>query len=189
MEKIVKGATKIKLAAPKSKYIESILSATNGGESGVAEIFRTLQLRLRDSTWTIVFKSLIVVHLMIREGAQEVTLRYIAESPKRLAISGFTEVQTQGTNIRRYSEYLLERVRGYRDTKTDFVKAGAGQMRRLNVDKGLLRQTEIVQDQIRALLRCDVSIPFDKTVEKLTYSSCWEATILTMRSPSQHSGF
>ncbi|KIX07027.1 uncharacterized protein Z518_05003 [Rhinocladiella mackenziei CBS 650.93] len=156
MEKIVKGATKIKLAAPKSKYVEPILSATNGGESGVAEVFRTLQLRLRDSTWTIVFKSLIVVHLMIREGQPEVTLRYIAESPKRLAISSFTEVQTQGLNIRRYSEYLLERVRAYRDTKTDFVKSGAGHMRRLTVDKGLLRQTEIVQDQIQALVRCDL---------------------------------
>ncbi|ETI29000.1 hypothetical protein G647_01452 [Cladophialophora carrionii CBS 160.54] len=155
MEKIVKGATKVKLAAPKSKYIEPILSATNGGESGVAEVFRTLQLRLRDSTWTIVFKALIVVHLMIREGQPEVTLRYIAESPKRLAISSFTEGQTQGLNIRRYSEYLLERVRAYRDTKTDFVKSGAGKMRRLTVEKGLLRQTEVVQDQIEALVRCD----------------------------------
>ncbi|EXJ81291.1 hypothetical protein A1O3_07581 [Capronia epimyces CBS 606.96] len=162
MEKLVKGATKIKLAAPKSKYIEPILSATNGGESGVAEVFRTLQLRLRDSTWTIVFKSLIVVHLMIREGRPEVTLRYIAESPKRLAISSFTEgmyndqVQTQGVNIRRYYEYLLERVRAFRDTKTDYVRSGAGNMRQLTVDKGLLRQTEIVQDQIQALVRCDL---------------------------------
>lgn len=123
----------------------------------MAEIFRTLQLRLRDSTWTIVFKALIVVHLMIREGAPEVTLRYVAESPKRLAISSFAEVQTQGTNIRRYSEYLLERVKGYRDAKTDFVRSGVGKIRRLTVDKGLLRQTEIVQDQIRALIRCDVS--------------------------------
>ncbi|EXJ61367.1 uncharacterized protein A1O5_11925 [Cladophialophora psammophila CBS 110553] len=156
MEKIVKGATKIKLAAPKSKYIEPILSATHGGESGAAEVFRTLQLRLRDSTWTIVFKALIVVHLMIREGQPEVTLRYISESPKRLAISSFTEGQTQGLNIRRYSEYLLERVRAFRDTKTDFVKSGAGKMRRLTVEKGLLRQTEIVQDQIEALVRCDL---------------------------------
>jgi phosphatidylinositol-binding clathrin assembly protein len=147
----------LQLAAPKSKYIESILSATNGGESGAAEVFRTLQLRLRDSTWTIVFKSLIVVHLMIREGSPEVTLRYIAESPKRLAISSFTEVQTQGGNIRRYSEYLLERVKGYRDCKTDFVKSGVGTMKRLTIEKGLLRQTESVQEQIRALVRCDVS--------------------------------
>lgn len=79
------------LAAPKSKYVEAILSATHGGEAGVAEIFRTLQLRMRDSTWTIVFKSLIIVHLMIREGNPDVTLRYIAESPKRLAISNFAD--------------------------------------------------------------------------------------------------
>ncbi|OAP62429.1 hypothetical protein AYL99_04632 [Fonsecaea erecta] len=156
MEKIVKGATKIKLAAPKAKYIEPILSATNGGESGVAEVFRTLQLRLRDSTWTIVFKALIVVHLMIREGQPEVTLRYISESPKRLAMSNFTDVQTQGLNIRNYADYLMERVRAFRDTKTDFVKSGAGKMRRLTVEKGLLRQTEIVQAQIQALLRCEL---------------------------------
>ncbi len=30
-------------------------------------------------------------------------------------------------------------------------------MRRLTVEKGLLRQTEVVQDQIEALVRCDVS--------------------------------
>ena len=29
-------------------------------------------------------------------------------------------------------------------------------MRRLTVEKGLLRQTEVVQDQIEALVRCDV---------------------------------
>lgn len=57
----------------------------------MADVFNTLQLRLRDSTWTIVFKSLIVVHLMIREGAPDMTLRYLADSPKRLAISQFTE--------------------------------------------------------------------------------------------------
>lgn len=65
-------------------------------------------------------------------------------------------VQTQGINIRRYYEYLLERVKAYHDTKTDFVRSGEGKMRSLTVDKGLLRQTEIVQAQIRALLKCDV---------------------------------
>lgn len=65
-------------------------------------------------------------------------------------------MQTQGLNIRRYYEYLLERVRAYRDTKTDFVRSGTGYMRSLTTEKGLLRQTEIVQDQIRALVRCDV---------------------------------
>jgi phosphatidylinositol-binding clathrin assembly protein len=82
----------MQLAAPKSKYIEHILIATHSGEHGVAEVFRTLQNRLRDSTWTVVFKSLIVIHLMIREGVTDVTLRYLADNPRnKLAISNFTE--------------------------------------------------------------------------------------------------
>ena len=144
------------LAAPKAKYIEAILGATHGGEAGVGEVFRILQNRLRDSTWTIAFKSLIVIHLMIREGEPDVTLKFIADNPRQLAISNFTEVQVQGGNIRSYDNYLLERARAYRDTKTDHVRAGVGRLKRLSVDKGLLRETESVQHQIRACLKCDL---------------------------------
>ncbi|TID22732.1 ANTH-domain-containing protein [Venturia nashicola] len=155
-EKSVKGGTKIKLAAPKSKYVEHILVATHAGEQGVAEVFRVLQIRLRDSTWTIVFKSLIIVHFMIREGEPNVTLRYLASGPERkLAVSSFTEVQVQGKNIISYAEYLVSRATAYGATKVDYVRAGEGRLKKLSVDKGLLRETESVQDQIRALLKCD----------------------------------
>ncbi|KAI9782542.1 MAG: hypothetical protein M1816_001839 [Peltula sp. TS41687] len=155
-EKSVKGGTKIKLAAPKSKYVEHILVATHTGEAGVAEIFRALQNRLRDSTWTIVFKGLIIVHMMIREGEPDVTLRYLATYPRKLGISHFSDVQAQGRNIRNYAQYLLDRARAYRDTKFDFVRSGEGRLKKLPVDKGLLRETENVQYQIGALLKCDV---------------------------------
>ena len=65
-------------------------------------------------------------------------------------------VQTQGANIRCYSDYLLERARGYRDTRTDYVRVGAGKLKKLSVDKGLLRETEAVQSQIEELVKCDV---------------------------------
>ncbi|KAF2211621.1 hypothetical protein CERZMDRAFT_43190 [Cercospora zeae-maydis SCOH1-5] len=155
-EKSVKGGTKVKLAPPKTKYVEHILLATQSGEAGVAEVFRTLQNRLRDSTWTVAFKALIIVHLMIKEGQQEVTLRYLSVSPRnRLAINTFTDVQTQGQNIRVYSEYLLARALAYERTRCDYVRAGEGRMKRLTVDKGLLREAEVVQSQIAALVRCD----------------------------------
>lgn len=171
-EKSVKGGTKVKLAAPKSKYVEHILVATHAGEAGVAEIFRALQNRLRDSTWTIVFKSLIIVHLMIREGEPEVTLKYLAQSPTRkLAINSFTEVQTQGHNIRTYTEYLLRRAIEYGATKVDYVRGGEGRLKRLTVDKGLLRECESVQEQIRYLLKCQ---PFDDEPEN-------EITLTTFR--------
>jgi hypothetical protein len=78
-------------APPKTKYIEHLLVATHAGEAGIAEVFRTLQFRLRDSTWTVVFKSLITVHLMIREGSPEVTLSFLAKNRNMLAISSFTD--------------------------------------------------------------------------------------------------
>lgn len=119
-------------------------------------MFRALQNRLRDSTWTVVFKSLITVHLMIREGSPDVTLAYLARHRNMLAISSFSDVQTQGRNIRHYTNYLSERARAYRETKTDFVRGADNRLEKMTVDKGLLRETETVQHQITALLKCDV---------------------------------
>ncbi|KAK4181744.1 ANTH domain-containing protein [Triangularia setosa] len=155
-EKSVKGATKIKAAPPKTKYIEHILVATHSGEAGVGEVFRALQHRLRDSTWTVVFKSLITVHLMIREGSADVTLAYLAKHRNMIAISMFSDAQTQGRNIRHYHNYLAERARAYRETKVDWVRSKDSRLEKLSIDKGLLRETESVQHQLTALLKCDV---------------------------------
>jgi hypothetical protein len=64
--------------------------------------------------------------------------------------------QTQGRNIRHYAYYLSERARAYRDTKTDWVRAPESRLEKLSVEKGLLRETEVVQHQLEALLKCDV---------------------------------
>jgi hypothetical protein len=37
----------------------------------------------------------------------------------------------------------------------DYVRGGEGRLKRLNIEKGLLRETESVQNQIRYLLRCE----------------------------------
>lgn len=79
-------------------------------------------------------------------------------------------VQVQGKNIIAYAEYLVSRAAAYSTTKVDYVRAGEGRLKKLSVDKGLLRETESVQDQIRALLKCDVSISWDTV-----YSSLAEA--------------
>lgn len=65
--------------------------------------------------------------------------------------------QTQGRNIRVYANYLQERAKAYRDTKTDWVRSKESRLEKLSVEKGLLRETECVQRQISALLKCDVS--------------------------------
>ena len=93
---------------------------------------------------------------MIREGEPNVTLKYMSESPSKLAISNFSDVQVQGINIRHYHTYLLMRAKAFRDTRLDWVREGQGRLKRQTVDKGLLRETESVQSQIQALLKCDL---------------------------------
>jgi hypothetical protein len=71
--------------------------------------------------------------------------------------NGSFKVQTQGRNIRHYADYLTDRAKAYRDTKCDFVRGAEHRLEKLSVQKGLLRETEIVQSQINSLLKCDVS--------------------------------
>lgn len=65
-------------------------------------------------------------------------------------------VQTQGRNIRHYATYLSERSRCFARTRQDPVVKGSSRMKGLTVDKGLLMETETIQEQIKALLKCDV---------------------------------
>ncbi|KAF5124068.1 Clathrin coat assembly protein [Metarhizium anisopliae] len=90
-EKSVKGATKIKNAPPKTKYIEHILVATHSGDAGVGEVFRSLQYRLRDSTWTVVLKSLLTTHIMMREGEKNATLSFLAKHRNILTVGHFAD--------------------------------------------------------------------------------------------------
>lgn len=94
---------------------------------------------------------------MIREGERDVTLTFLSHDYRRaLALNHYTDVQTQGRNIKVYSQYLTERARTYGKTNQDYVGGASGRLKRLTVDKGLLREVEAIQDQIHALLRCDV---------------------------------
>ena len=76
-------------------------------------------------------------------------------------------VQVQGTNIRHYYNYILGRAKAFRDTRIDWVREGVGRLKRQTVDKGLLRETEAVQNQINSLVKCDVSCGEEKICPKV----------------------
>lgn len=61
--------------------------------------------------------------------------------------------------MKNYTNYISERARAFRDTKCDYVRGASSRLEKLTVEKGLLRETEIVQHLITALLKCDASIP------------------------------
>lgn len=171
-EKIVKGATKLKVAAPKSKYIEPILMATSMSHQVLAENFNTimrcLNQRLQDLSWSVVYKSLIVIHIMIREGDRDVTLEYLAtKRPAMLNLSNLNILKSYTFNsdvryVLKYAKYLQTRVRHFAETHIDYVRDErvnnltnqlGGRLRNLPVEKGLLRECESVQTQIDALLK------------------------------------
>ncbi|KAA8910639.1 ANTH domain-containing protein [Sphaerosporella brunnea] len=139
------GATKHKLAAPKAKYVEHILIATHAGEAGIAEVFRAINNRLRDNSWTVGYHG----------SVARCHIAYLRRNPRLITLSHYSDAQIQGRNIRNYSNYLTERARTYGDVRTDFVRDGQGRLRKLSVEKGLLREVECVQLQIKALLKCN----------------------------------
>ncbi|KAG5519614.1 hypothetical protein PMAC_001769 [Pneumocystis sp. 'macacae'] len=177
-EKAVNGATKVKLAAPKQKYLDRILTATYAGDVALFEVFGAIFRRLHEPSWTIVFKSLIVIHIMIREGSREATLQYLSRNSRHFSINelfgdtgflsydsggllflGELAISQQSKNIQNYSLYLQQKVQSFKDTHVDYVyakgsKTSEGRLRKLSVDKGLLREVGIVQKQIDLLLRC-----------------------------------
>ncbi|KAG4306184.1 hypothetical protein PORY_000172 [Pneumocystis oryctolagi] len=177
-EKAVNGATKIKLSAPKKKYLDRILTATYAGDLALFEVFSAIFRRLHEPSWTIVFKSLIVIHIMIREGSRYTTLHYLSNNSRQFSINelfgdtgflsydsggllflGELAISQQSKNIQNYSLYLQQKIQSFKDTQVDYVyvkgnKTSEGRLRRLTVEKGLLREVGIVQREIDALLRC-----------------------------------
>jgi phosphatidylinositol-binding clathrin assembly protein len=116
---------------------------------------------------------------MIRDGAKEVSLRYLAEQPRYFSIGqipigtvllvsvGFhgivvdLSVAEQGQNIRDYARYLQVRVQAWKDLKYDYASQNtggeqAGRLKDLKVEKGLLRETETLLRLVAALLKCKV---------------------------------
>lgn len=151
------------MAAPKPKYIEPILTATYN-RNDFKEVMTALHQRLGDSAWSVAFKALLVIHIMVREGDPEVTLKFLSSRPKYLNLDHFrTGRSKDSAALLRYGKYLSVRAQQYGQTKIDFVKDAQlndkGVLSKLSVEKGLLREVESVELQIRQLINCRYSEP------------------------------
>lgn len=165
-EKIVKGATKIKVAVPKAKYMEPLLMSTSRKHE-FNNVMKLLSIRLNDTAWSVVYKSLIVVHELIKEGEPTVTLEYLADHQDMLKISKNAFSTLYAGLINKYAKYILVRVREYDLTGIDYIRDeqlhnnalrkrsdDGGRLKSLSVEKGLLIEVESVERQIQGLLKC-----------------------------------
>ncbi|KAJ7576957.1 ANTH-domain-containing protein [Mycena floridula] len=127
-EKVVKLACKPKAAPPKAKYIDPIIAATWSEDGAVHDVCKALSPRFREPNAIVVFKALIVLHTMIRNGATDNVLSYLsANEVLRLGnvSAGTWEGYAAPENLQNYAVYLESRIRAYSDLKHDAIRVQA----------------------------------------------------------------
>uniref|UniRef100_A0A671S4Y6 Phosphatidylinositol-binding clathrin assembly protein-like n=1 Tax=Sinocyclocheilus anshuiensis TaxID=1608454 RepID=A0A671S4Y6_9TELE len=148
---------------PKKKHLDYLIHCTNEMNVNIPQLADTLFERTTNTSWVVVFKSLITTHHIMVYG-NERFVQYLASRNTLFNLSNFLDKSgLQGydmsTFIRRYSRYLNEKAVSYRQVAFDFtkVKRGAdGVMRTMNTEK-LLKTIPIIQNQMDALLDFNVN--------------------------------
>ncbi|KAG7443554.1 ANTH-domain-containing protein, partial [Guyanagaster necrorhizus] len=127
-DKVVKLACKPKAAPPKAKYLDPIIAATWSEDGAVHDVCKALSPRFREPNAIVVFKALIVLHTMIRNGATDNVLSYLSSS-EVLRLSNVSAGNWEGyaapENLQNYAVYLESRIRSYRDLRHDAVRVQA----------------------------------------------------------------
>ncbi|XP_061484888.1 phosphatidylinositol-binding clathrin assembly protein isoform X4 [Rhineura floridana] len=163
VSKTVCKATTHEVMGPKKKHLDYLIQCTNEMNVNIPQLADSLFERTMNSSWVVVFKSLITTqHLMVY--GNERFIQYLASRNTLFNLSNFLDKSgLQGydmsTFIRRYSRYLNEKAVSYRQVAFDFtkVKRGAdGVMRTMNTEK-LLKTVPIIQNQMDALLDFNVN--------------------------------
>ncbi|KAK0557469.1 hypothetical protein OC846_000457 [Tilletia horrida] len=177
-DKVVKSATKPKIAAPKPKYVDVLITASFSEDASLNEIIRSLANRLREPNTIIVFKSLVVLHTLVRHGAVDPVLSHLVSNGQQLRLKHIASIDsssgyTPPRSLSVYAQYLDTRVKAYRELRRDVVRAadprvagstsgsgtgaslaGGQRLRRLKVEKGLLREVNVTQKVMVAVLAC-----------------------------------
>ncbi|CAM4729904.1 unnamed protein product [Leuciscus chuanchicus] len=163
VSKTVCKATTHEVMGPKKKHLDCLIQCTNEMNVNIPQLADTLFERTTNTSWVVVFKSLISTHHIMVYG-NERFVQYLASRNTLFNLSNFLDKSgLQGydmsTFIRRYSRYLNEKAVSYRQVAFDFtkVKRGAdGVMRTMNTEK-LLKTIPIIQNQMDALLDFNVN--------------------------------
>lgn len=169
-DKVVKGATKPKSGGIKPKYIDPILATTFSTDGSLQDVCRAIGYRLREQNPTVVLKSLVLLHTMIRNGEVDNVLGHLATDGGSIRLrsvankdwSAYSAPQTLAV----YARYLDERIEAYSELKHDVIRSSdrsrahsngasnSNRLRKLTVDKGLLREVSTTQKVASVLMQC-----------------------------------
>ncbi|KIK99369.1 hypothetical protein PAXRUDRAFT_542585 [Paxillus rubicundulus Ve08.2h10] len=139
-DKVMKLACKPKAAPPKAKYLDPIVAATWSEDGAVHDVCKALVPRLREPNAIVVFKALIVLHTMIRNGATDNVLSHLSSSEVlrlRNVSAGNWEGYNAPQNMQHYALYLDSRIRAYRELKHDSIRVQAETNRDMRVNSSI----------------------------------------------------
>ncbi|KAJ3228230.1 hypothetical protein HK099_005240 [Clydaea vesicula] len=163
IERYILKSTTGKIKPLKPKHVQALTSITWQNDVSIDVVFELIGKRFREGHWVCVFKSLILIHILIRDGHTDKILSFLSANPQFLKLNGYRDTSSnfvgniQAKNIRAYASYLEEKVKGYNLIRDDFVRRQPeyiAKFRSMPYENGLLEQVKSLQSQISALLNC-----------------------------------
>ncbi|GIX84656.1 phosphatidylinositol-binding clathrin assembly protein [Caerostris darwini] len=169
VEKAVCKATTEEIIGPKKKHLDYLIHCTNEPNVSVPELCNFLIQRSQQSSWVMVFKSLITAHHLMCYG-NERFIQCMATSSCSFHLTNFVDrAASQGfdmsTFVRRYAKYLNVKTSTYRIMGADFCKMKRGKtegvLRNMSTES-LLKTLPVLHEQLDALIDFDCN-PDDLT--------------------------
>lgn len=169
VERAVCKATTEEIIGPKKKHLDYLIHCTNEPNVSVPELCNFLIQRTQQSSWVMVFKSLITAHHLMCYG-NERFIQCMATSSCSFHLSNFVDrSEKQGydmsTFVRRYAKYLNTKASTYRIMGADFCKMKRGKeegvLRNMSTES-LLKTLPILHEQLDSLIEFDCN-PDDLT--------------------------
>ncbi|KAI6024433.1 ANTH domain-containing protein [Pisolithus marmoratus] len=140
-DKVVKLACKPKAAPPKTKYLDPIIAATWSEDGAVYDVCKALIPRLREPNAIVVFKALIVLHTMIRNGSTDNVLSHLSSSEilrlRNISAGNNWEGYHAPQNLQHYALYLDSRIRAFRELKHDAIRVQSETNRDMRVNNSI----------------------------------------------------
>jgi len=156
MDTAVIKATKHNTKTPKEKHMRRLLVFSHDEPHKIGEMIHLLTKRLEFPDWLVVLKTLIVFHRLMRDGSTQVIneLRYKSSifNLRRFADMSSPEAHHQSLFVRKYSQYLEEKVLVYKILGLEFEKEF--QNTKNYSSEELFERIPRLQSQLNALLNC-----------------------------------
>jgi len=156
MDTAVIKATKHNTKTPKEKHVRRLLVFSHDEPHKIGELIHLLTKRLEFPDWLVVMKTLIVFHRLMRDGSTQVIneLRYKSSifNLRRFADMSSPEAHHQSLFVRKYSQYLEEKVLVYKILGLEFEKEFEN-TKNYSAEE-LFERIPRLQSQLNALLNC-----------------------------------